>query len=283
MISLQDIKISGPESRSLPFLVTNALITISPPWDVVPDSVVDVLDMIAVSQHLTRSQLAALLTVQEDARSIPEADEYNPDVDRNGTVDVNDLILVSNHFGEVYNDSNAAQQLSLSSRGDSPRTRGSTKAQKAEAYKAYSLINAAPSNSPDIRKLKAHLMRLLSMDSATSFSVRLPAYAGISQSTNLPMSSRLLPNYPNPFNPDTWIPYHLARPSDVTVRIYRTSGQLVRALNLGNKEAGFYTSRDKAVHWDGKNGAGEEVASGIYFYSFAAGDFSAIRKMTVKR
>jgi hypothetical protein len=247
MLSLHDIKISGPDSRQLPFLTNNAFITISPPWDVVPDSVIDVLDMIAVGQHLANPQLAALLTVEGDTGLIPDAHEYNPDVDRNGIVDVDDLILVSNHFGEAYQDSDTARQPNL----------------RVEARRAYDLISAGPPNSPDISKLKAHLMHLLAMD----------------RSTSLPALSRLLPNYPNPFNPDTWMPYHLAQAGHVTIRIYNISGQLARTLNLGHKEAGFYTSKSNAAHWDGKNDSGEELASGLYFYTMRAGDFAAIRKM----
>ena len=93
----------------------------------------------------------------------------------------------------------------------------------------------------------------------------------------------LLQNYPNPFNPETWIPFHLKNDASVSVRIYSISGQLIRALNLGHRDAGIYVSRSKAAYWDGKNEAGEEVASGIYFYSITTGDFSATGKMTVRR
>jgi len=98
-----------------------------------------------------------------------------------------------------------------------------------------------------------------------------------------PEKSVLLQNYPNPFNPETWIPFHLAHDADVSVRIYDASGKLVRALSLEHREAGIYVKKDKAVYWDGKSDVGEEVASGIYFYSITAGDFSATRKMIVKR
>ncbi len=98
-----------------------------------------------------------------------------------------------------------------------------------------------------------------------------------------PEKSMLLQNYPNPFNPETWIPFHLAQDADVSVRIYDASGKLIRSLALGHKEAGIYVEKDKAVYWDGKSDAGEEIASGIYFYTINAGDFSATRKMIVKR
>lgn len=92
-------------------------------------------------------------------------------------------------------------------------------------------------------------------------------------------SNKLYQNYPNPFNPDTWIPYQLAEDADVTIRIYNITGQLVRMLELRHKEVGFYLSQDKAAYWDGRNEAGEQVASGIYFYHLEVEDFTATRKM----
>jgi len=96
-----------------------------------------------------------------------------------------------------------------------------------------------------------------------------------------PSQSRLLPNYPNPFNPETWIPYQLRESAEVVIRIYASTGQLVRTLSLGQQKAGFYLSRQKAAYWDGKNDAGEKVASGIYFYQLNAGDFKAMRRMVI--
>ena len=96
-----------------------------------------------------------------------------------------------------------------------------------------------------------------------------------------PKETVLLPNYPNPFNPETWIPYQLAKPADVTFTIHTVDGSLVRALDLGHQRAGIYQSRTRAAHWDGRNTQGEPVASGVYFYTFKAGDFSATRKMLI--
>ena len=97
----------------------------------------------------------------------------------------------------------------------------------------------------------------------------------------LPSSSMLLQSYPNPFNPATWIPYLLAEPSDVIVRIYSKTGQLVRTLSLGHRSAGIYTSQNRAAYWDGKDEHGESVASGVYFYSLQAGKFTETRKMVI--
>ncbi|MFC1712722.1 PKD domain-containing protein [Candidatus Poribacteria bacterium] len=93
----------------------------------------------------------------------------------------------------------------------------------------------------------------------------------------------LLQNFPNPFNPETWIPYQLKEDRHVTIRIYGAAGNLVRQLDMGHKPAGLYVNRDKAAYWDGNNSAGETVASGVYFYSIQAGDFHATRKLTVLR
>ena len=96
-----------------------------------------------------------------------------------------------------------------------------------------------------------------------------------------PSATRVLPNYPNPFNPETWIPFELQSSSDVVVRIYRPDGSLVRALNLGLREPGYYTGRHDAAYWDGRNEMGESVGSGVYFYDLRAGDYHATRRMVI--
>ena len=96
-----------------------------------------------------------------------------------------------------------------------------------------------------------------------------------------PEKTALLPNYPNPFNPETWIPYQLSEPVDVTLTIYDIQGHIVRNLDLGHQRAGMYQSRARAAHWDGRNDTGEPVASGAYFYMLKAGTFTATRKMLI--
>ena len=93
----------------------------------------------------------------------------------------------------------------------------------------------------------------------------------------------LLANYPNPFNPETWIPYRLAKASEVVVEIFASNGQVVRRLQLGHQSSGIYTSRSRAAYWDGKNEYGESVASGVYFYTLTAGEFTATRKMLIRK
>ncbi len=97
----------------------------------------------------------------------------------------------------------------------------------------------------------------------------------------LPNSTALLANYPNPFNPETWIPYQLSEATDVTLTIYSVNGTVVRTLALGHQSAGIYQSRNRAAYWNGKNELGESVASGVYFYTFTAGDYQHTRRMFI--
>ena len=99
----------------------------------------------------------------------------------------------------------------------------------------------------------------------------------------IPTETGLLSNYPNPFNPETWIPYQLSESVDVSVSIYAVDGHLVRRLDLGHQAAGIYQSKSRAAYWDGRNSFGERVASGLYFYTLTAGDFTATRKMLIRK
>ena len=128
---------------------------------------------------------------------------------------------------------------------------------------ALDILRAADDGSLTFRRGIANLERLLA-----SF---------------VPEKTALLHNYPNPFNPETWIPYQLATASDVTFHIYAANGALVRTLTLGHQPAGIYQYRSRAAYWDGKNDVGEPVASGIYFYTLTAGELTATRKMLIRK
>ena len=99
----------------------------------------------------------------------------------------------------------------------------------------------------------------------------------------IPDNTALLTNFPNPFNPETWIPYQLAKPAEVRLTIYDIRGVVVRELKLGHQPAGFYDSHSRAIYWDGRNNIGEKVATGIYFYTLKAGDFTATRKLLIRK
>ena len=107
--------------------------------------------------------------------------------------------------------------------------------------------------------------------------IRLPALIAY----QIPAETGLLRNYPNPFNPETWIPYRLAEDAFVTLTIYDRNSRVVRTLDVGHQVAAVYESRSEAVYWDGRNEVGERVASGVYFYHLSAGDYSRTQKMLI--
>ena len=130
----------------------------------------------------------------------------------------------------------------------------------------------------------------INADSILTFTVGVGAIAGYkgpaltAQITVTAIrENALLANFPNPFNPETWIPYQLTKPANVTLTIYAIDGQVVRVLALGHQPAGMYQSRSRAAYWDGRNAFGEPVASGVYFYTLATGNFAATRKMLIRK
>ena len=98
-----------------------------------------------------------------------------------------------------------------------------------------------------------------------------------------PGQTRLAQNFPNPFNPETWMPFQLGETSFVAIQIHGASGRLVRTIDLGMKPAGFYMTQSTAAYWDGRNSSGEHVASGVYFYTLETDDFAATRKMLISK
>ena len=107
--------------------------------------------------------------------------------------------------------------------------------------------------------------------------------ASLTEPPRIPKETALLPNYPNPFNPETWIPYQLKTSAHVTLTIHDLHGRIVQTLEIGFQSAGLYQTRDRAVYWDGRNRYGEPVATGIYFCTLTAGNFTATRRMLVNK
>jgi len=111
------------------------------------------------------------------------------------------------------------------------------------------------------------------------FGKEKPKVFSESSALGQPVKFQVFQNFPNPFNPETWIPFQIPEATDVTVKIYNVFGQAVRTIDLGQKEVGRYLSKDESIHWDGRNQNGELVPSGVYFYQFRAGKFMAMKKM----
>ena len=124
----------------------------------------------------------------------------------------------------------------------------------------------------------------LALGNLRTRSAAAPANGSLASSElAIPNTTGLLANYPNPFNPETWIPYQLAQPADVSISIYSVDGKLVRTLDLGHQPVGIYQSRSRAAYWDGRNAVGEPVASGVYFYTLTVGEFAATLKMLIRK
>ena len=198
------------------------------------------------------------------------------DVNGDGTVNIQDLVLVASNLGQTGQnaaDVNADGVVNIADLVLVAGTLGTTAAAPAVHPDSLEMLTAA--------EVHYWLSQARHLDLADTTSQR-----GIRFLENLltvlsPKETTLLPNYPNSFNPETWIPYHLAEAADVQLTIYDTQGAVVRQLALGHQLAGYYTDRTKAAYWDGRNAVGEQVASGVYFYHLAAGDFSATRKMLI--
>ena len=204
------------------------------------------------------------------------------DVNQDGRVNVLDLILVSQYFGE---DASANPQFDVN--GDGAINVLDLIAVSQDL--GESTAAAAPSDvaienlALDPAMVQAWIAQArVENDGSLAFRQGIENLQRL-LSLLLPDKTALLPNYPNPFNPETWIPYHLAEPADVRVHIYAADGVLVRTLALGHQVAGIYESPNRAAYWDGKNEVGESVASGLYFYTLTAGDFTATRKMLIRK
>ena len=180
-----------------------------------------------------------------------EGRDLDADVNRDGVVNILDLVLVAGAFGNVA----AAPSV------------------------WYRDLEIAPTRA-DVGQWLAQAGEL-ELTEATSQRGVLFLEQLLAALT--PKETALLPNYPNPFNPETWIPYRLSEDADVTLTIYDTTGVVVRRLDLGHQLAGHYADRGRAAYWDGRNARGESVASGVYFYTLTAGDFTATRKMLIRK
>ena len=220
--------------------------------DVNRDGVVSILDLILVAQQL--------------GKRVPAGSAV--DVNGDGVVSILDLIRVAQGIAQ----SPAAPSLrSFADPPGSPRRQGDVSF--APRLRGEWGVDAAT--------IEAWIAQArLEDDGSLAFKQGIENLQKLLASL-IPEETALLRNYPNPFNPETWIPYQLAEPADVTLAIYDMNGQLVRRLVVGHQAAGMYQSRSRAAYWDGRNQLGESVASGLYFYTLTAGDFTETRRMLI--
>ena len=219
---------------------------------------------------------------------IPPGDSFpSPDVNRDGVVNILDLIQAALQFGQVgthlAGDVNGNGQVDVAD-----LVLISVGLSENAAAPALPVDNSIPTANYHSSSVKRQFQALAALESQVNPSrgARLAhdlLKAWLSRMKPLVTETKLLPNYPNPFNPETWIPYQLAEAAHVKIHIYDVVGDLVRTLNLGTKPAGSYLSREQAVYWDGRNDMGEVVSNGVYFYTLVAGDYQTTRRMIVAR
>ena len=206
------------------------------------------------------------------------------DVNRDGVVSILDLILVAQQLGGRVP---AGSAVDVNGDGvvsilDLIRVaQGIAGSPAAPVALNLDLIGAVRTESAAAATIEAWIAEArLADDGSLAFKQGIENLQTLLRSL-IPESTALLASYPNPFNPETWIPYWLAVDAFVTLTIYDGRGQVVRVLDVGYQVAAVYESRSKAIYWDGRNEFGERVASGLYFYTLTAGDYSATRKMFV--
>ena len=185
------------------------------------------------------------------ASQLGQAGQNEADVNGDGTVNIQDLVFVAGALG-----------------GD------------AAAPSAWQRTEGGMPSREKVEQwlTQAHRLRLTDTRSQRGVFLLERLFAALA-----PKETALLANYPNPFNPETWIPYQLAQPAEVTLHIYAVNGTLIRVLALGHQTAGMYHSKSRAAYWDGRNSQGERVASGVYFYTLSVGDFTATHKMLIRK
>ncbi|MXV76115.1 T9SS type A sorting domain-containing protein [Candidatus Poribacteria bacterium] len=213
-----------------------------------------------------------------ESAEITEPTGLKGDVNGDGTVNIADLVLVASNLGKTGQNAADVNGDGVVNIADLVLVAG-----------ALGNSAAAPSLHPQALEMltatevKQWLSQAQQLNITDTTSQRGILFLQQLLEALTPKETALLPNYPNPFNPETWIPYQLAKGADVTLHIYAVNGRLVRTLTLGHQAAGIYQSRSRAAYWNGKDGFGETVASGVYFYTLTAGDFSATRKMLIRK
>ena len=249
-----EIVLTNPDGQSAAIEFTYVELLSS---DINRDGVIDIFDLVIVGGRFGES-----------------GEGLAGDVDGNGVVDIFDLVRVARRFGES----------SIVAAAPSVHTvKGSFTADRPTPKQAGTRVRTIPMDSDISRRLRTALTELERISNVMP-EVRLGAdmlRKWLVVNSGIPTNTQLLPNYPNPFNPETWIPYHLARDADTTLSIYDARGAMVRQFELGHQSAGFYTDPGHAVYWDGYNERGESVASGTYFYQLRAGDYTALRRMVI--
>ena len=237
-------------------LVTDSVKTETCDWAYWADLLITAKGMES-SGDVNQDGIVNVLDIILVAQNLGQNPPANPraDVNKDGQVNVLDLVFVAEWLGEKV--AAAPSQVDIV---------------KPTVFSSENIIAVQRAlRELDVLSQKSHNLKM-----AIQF---LNAWLA-DANQNIP-ETKLLPNYPNPFNPETWIPYQLAESADVSVKIYDVGGRLVRTISTGFKPVGYYLTQERAAYWNGHNETGEPVSSGVYFLQFVAGDFSATRRIVM--
>ena len=214
-----------------------------------------------------------------DYGSFFNTSKHVADVNNDGVVDIHDLVVVAANFGKTGENAADVNGDRVVNIADLIKVAAALE-QDAAAPTVSLLKRRYNITRSDIQQWITQTQQLKHINITSQKGIRF-----LEQLLHAitPKETALLPNYPNPFNPETWIPYQLAQPSDVTIHIYSADGKLIRFFNLGFKPAGIYHNQQNALNWDGNNQLNEPVATGIYFYTLTAGKHTSTRKMLIKK
>ena len=229
-------------------------------------------------QTLATGSGDATVLLWELASTSIASERIAADVNGDGNVNIQDLVFVASNLGtsNPQADVNADGVVNVA---DLVLVAGAL----GDAAAAPSAFRATATELPPLATVEKWLTEAYPLMHLDARLARGIAWLERLLAALAPEETALLPNYPNPFNPETWIPYQLAAPTDVMVTIYAVDGTAVRTLALGHQSIGIYQGKSRAAYWDGRNDLGEPVASGVYFYTLTAGDFTATRKMLIRK
>ena len=245
------------------------------------------ISTLTLSDVLLSNSTGKTFIPQIENAQITEPTGLKEDVNADGSVNIVDLVLVASNLGKTGQntaDVNDDGQVNIVDLVLVAGALGASAGAPSLYPQSLEMLTAA-----DIQLWLTQAQHLNLTDATSQMGI---LFLEQLLTVLIPKETALLHNYPNPFNPETWVPYQLAKPAEVTITIYAVDGQMIRRLPLGLQSAGMYQTRSRAAYWDGRNAFGESVASGIYFYtlstkstrdSVTAGDFTATRKMLIRK
>ena len=244
-----------------------------------------------IIQTLTDVPINQVLRVVEDGVQTALPGDINND----GLIDILDFLIITAHFGEkpptnarmdINNDGqiNLEDLVSIINLIEENQTAAAAPAQKHQIQTAtYAMPNRIRTlSNASVAHLYAFYQKIEGIQGdATQIAVVKRFLEQLLMPVGGPLETKLYPNYPNPFNPETWIPYQIAKDTEITIRIYNTSGEVVRTLFSGHQMSGYYINRDRAAYWDGRNDYGEAVASGVYICELETSTFKQTKKLAI--